>query len=289
MIKRFLLLLAALFAAVSSATAQDWAKARVAASPRHLEWITLKHDGREVKAYIGYPEVKNKATAVVVIHEIFGHTDWVQSVVDQLAEAGYIAIAPDLLSGMAPGGGGSLELGSNVGRVINTIPADQLTADLKACADYVAKDVACNGKVAVTGFCWGGGKSFLAATSNLGLKAAFVFYGTPPGAEAIAKVSCPVYGFYAGNDARITKSVPQTAEQMKAAGKTYETVVYEGAGHGFMRAGEAPAPTAPAATADQEAAKKAGDAYAKAIPAHQANKKARDAAWVRVKEILAKL
>ena len=93
------------FAITSTLPAQDWAKAKLEKSPRHLEWIKVKHDNREVNCSIAYPEVKGKATAVVVIHEIFGLTDWVRSVTDQLAEAGYIAIAPDLLSGAAPGGG----------------------------------------------------------------------------------------------------------------------------------------------------------------------------------------
>jgi carboxymethylenebutenolidase len=270
--QRSLLIAASLFAAVSSAPAQDWAKARIAKSSRHLEWITVKHDGREVKCYIGYPEVKNKAPAVVLIHEIFGHTDWVQSMVDQFAEAGYIAIAPDLLSGMAPGGGGSLELGSNVGRVINTIPKTQLVADLDAAADYVGKDPACNGKVVVGGFCWGGGATFLYATHNPTLKAAFVFYGGEPRPEDLALIKsdlagikAPIYGFYGGNDARITATVPKATDDMKAAGKQYEPVIYEGAAHGFMRAGEDPGDKNPA------------------------NKKARDEAWVRLKEILGKL
>src|SRR5213082_4315264 len=103
---------AALVAAVT-ARAQDWAKARLDKSPRHLEWVKVKHGNRELNCFIAYPEVKEKATAVVVIHEIFGLTDWVRSVTDQLAEAGYIAIAPDLLSGAAPGGGGSAELGQD--------------------------------------------------------------------------------------------------------------------------------------------------------------------------------
>ena len=97
------------FAITSTVSAQDWAKAKLEKSPRHLEWVKVKHDNREVNCSIAYPEVKDKATAVVVIHEIFGLTDWVRSVTDQLAEAGYIAIAPDLLSGAAPGGGGSAE------------------------------------------------------------------------------------------------------------------------------------------------------------------------------------
>src|SRR5437899_1473244 len=151
---------AGLLAAVTS-QAQDWAKARLEKSPRHLEWVKVKHGDREVTCFIAYPEVKDKATAVVVIHEIFGLSDWVRGVTDQLAEAGYIAIAPDLLSGTASGGGGTAELGSgdNVRKAIMSLPADQITADLNAVADYVKKIPSCNGKLAVAGFCWGGGQS----------------------------------------------------------------------------------------------------------------------------------
>jgi carboxymethylenebutenolidase len=257
--------LVAAFCTTARAADQDWASARVQKSPRHLEWITVKHDGREVKCFIGFPERSDKAPAVVVIHENMGHTDWVQSVVDRFAEAGYIAIAPDLLSGMAPGGGGTVELGKNVGRVINTIPAAQLSADLDAAAAYVLKEPSCSGKLVVGGFCWGGGKSFAYATHNPNLAATLVFYGNPPDPADMAAIKAPVYGFYGGSDARITKTVPDTSEQMKAAGKRFEPVVYEGAGHGFMRAGEDPA-------------NKNAD-----------NTKAHDAAWIRLKEILGKL
>ena len=141
-----------------SASAQDWAAARLEKSPRHLEWVKVERGDRSLESFLAYPEVKEKATAVVVIHEIFGLTDWVRGVADQLAEAGYIAIAPDLLSGTAPGGGGTKELGSGdaVRKAISSLPPDQITADLNAVVDYVAKLPACNGKVAVAGFCWGG-------------------------------------------------------------------------------------------------------------------------------------
>src|SRR2546423_2204997 len=148
------------FAATLVASAQDWAKADRKSPPRHKEWVKLKNGDRTVEAFIVYPESKTKAPAVIVIHEIFGMTDWVQTVADQLAAQGYIAIAPDLLSGMGPNGGGTASLGQNVGRVIRDLPKDQVTADLNAAADYVAKLPAANGKVAVCGFCWGGGPSF---------------------------------------------------------------------------------------------------------------------------------
>lgn len=274
--KRLLCLLAVTLTAVS-ASAQDWAKARIEKSSRHLEWITVKHGDREIGCYIGYPEVKNKAPAVLVIHEIFGLSDWARLMVDELAEAGYIAIAPDLLWGTGPKGGGTSELSSDqIGLKIRGLPADQITADLDACADYVKKLDACNGKLAVTGYCYGGGQSFRYATNSKDVKAAFVFYGTGPTDPAdIARIACPVYGFYGGNDARVTSTTEKSKELMKAAGKSYEVNVYEGAGHGFMRAGDAPPPEA--------------GAEQKTVDAFAANKKAHDAAWTRIKEVVGKL
>src|SRR5437764_2054375 len=203
--------------------AQEWAKARIEKSSRHLEWVKVKHDQREVNSSIAYPEVKDKATAVLVIHEIFGLTDWVRGVTDQLAEAGYIAIAPDLLSGAAPGGGGTVELGGNdaATKAIRSLPPSQVTADLNAAMDYVKKLPSCNGKVAVAGFCWGGAQSFRFATDNKDIAAAFVFYGTGPEEDqGIARIHCPVYGFYAGNDNRVDSTIPKTTDQMKHARKT---------------------------------------------------------------------
>jgi carboxymethylenebutenolidase len=265
MMKRTILLL---IAGVMSAAlhAQDWAKARLEKSPRHIEWVKVKNGNREVNCSIVFPEVKEKATAVVVIHEIFGLTDWVRGVTDQLAEAGYIAIAPDLLSGAAPGGGGTAELGGGdaVRKAISSLSPDQVTADLDAVLEYVSKLPACNGKVAVSGFCWGGAQTFRFATNNKKVKSAFVFYGTgPDNADAIARISCPVYGFYGGNDQRVNATIPASTDLMKAADKTYEPVTYDGAGHGFMRAGEAP-------------------------DANDANKKAREEGWKRWKELLKK-
>src|SRR6266436_7122092 len=193
-----LLVVVALVAVVFPCRAQEDPKARLNKSPRHGEWVKVKHENREVHSFIVYPEVKDKATAVVVIHEIFGLTDWVRSVADQLAEAGYIAIAPDLLSGAGPKGGGTAELGSGDGvrKAIMSLPPDQVTADLNAVAAHVVKLPACNGKLAVAGFCWGGGQSFRFATNRSDLKAAFVFYGPPPDKAAMARIKAPVYGFY---------------------------------------------------------------------------------------------
>ena len=262
--KRFLITLAVLIFAASGLHAQDWAKANLAKSRRHQEWVMLQHGDREVNCFVVYPEVKDKATTIVMIHEIFGLTDWACEMADELAAEGYIVIAPDLLTGSVTNGGGTEELiksGGNVGKAIQALPPAQITADLAAAVDYVTNIPAANGKVVVAGFCWGGGQSFRFATNNRDVKAAFVFYGTPPNADDMAKINCPVYGFYGGNDARVTATVPKATDQMKAVGKTYEPVIYDGAGHGFMRAGEAP-------------------------DANDANKKARNDAFQRWLELL---
>ncbi|HKU73498.1 MAG TPA: dienelactone hydrolase family protein [Pyrinomonadaceae bacterium] len=280
--------------AANTEESQDWAKQKLAKSPRHQEWVKVKAGSREVNSFVVYPENKNKATAVIVIHEIFGMSDWVQSLTDQLAEAGYVAIAPDLLSGMGPNGGGTSSLDRNaVGQKIRDLPPDQITADLNAVADYISKVPASNGKVVVTGYCWGGGQSFRFATNNPNIKAAFVFYGPPPAAAdgtpdkaALAKITAPVYGFYAGNDARINATLPKTTEAMTELKKTFDPVTYEGSGHGFMRAGDAPEPVAPQPKGDKAADDKAAEDYQKALTAWKGNKKARDEAWVRWKKLL---
>lgn len=248
--------------AASTLAAQDWARATVDKSPRHREWVTVKHDGRSVETFVAYPEVKDKAPVIIVIHEIFGMTDWVEDAADQFAAAGFIAIAPDLLSGMGPDGGRTKDFAAGtVGPAIGKLPPDQITADLNAVADYGLKLPAAQKKLFVTGFCWGGGQTFRFATNRPDLAAAFVFYGPPPAKDAMAKIKAPVYGFYAGNDARIDATIPDATAAMKEAGKTYEPVVYDGAGHGFMRAGEAP-------------------------DANEANAKARTESWARLKKIM---
>jgi carboxymethylenebutenolidase len=253
---------ALLLVTVPSARAQDWARAKLEKSPRHREWVTLKHDGRSVETYVVYPEVKEKRPVVIVIHEIFGFTDWSALLADELAEAGYIAVEPDLLSGMGPNGGRTDSFtAGKAGEAIGKLDPDQITADLNAAADYGKKLPASNGKLFVTGFCWGGSQSFRFATNRRDLAAAFVFYGTAPAKEDMARINAPVYGFYGGNDMRVGATIPGAIAEMKAAGKKYDPVTYEGAGHGFMRAGEAP-------------------------DASEANKKARADAWVRWKELL---
>lgn len=239
-------ILLVVLAFTASAPAQDWAKTRLEASPRHREYVALKHDGRTVQALVVYPEVKNKASVVILIHEIFGLSDWAKEMADELAGEGFIVIAPDLLSGAGPNGGGSSAFASqdDTIKAVSGLDPAVVLADLDAAADYGKKLPAANGKIAVAGFCWGGSKSFAFAAHRKDLSAAFVFYGTAP--SDVTTVTAPVYGFYGGSDARVGATIPATIEAMKKAGKSYDPVTYDGAGHGFMRAGEDPSNTNPA-------------------------------------------
>jgi carboxymethylenebutenolidase len=247
------LALVVLFAFTASPlVAQDWAKATLEKSSRHREYVAIKHGDRTVQAFVVYPEVSQKAPVVLMIHEIFGLSDWAKEMADELAAQGFIVVAPDLLSGFGPNGGGTDAFPGQdaVTKAVSALDPAVVTADLDAAADYGKRLPSANGRLFVAGFCWGGGKSFDFATHRRDLAAAFVFYGPPP--ADVTAINAPVYGFYAGNDARITAAVPATTDAMKAAGKKYEPVIYDGAGHGFMRAGEDPAANAANKTARTE-------------------------------------
>lgn len=228
--------------------AQDWAKPMLDKSNRHHEYVQVMNGSRSITTFVAYPEVKQKAPVIVLIHEIFGESDWFKLQADELAAKGYIVVAPDLLSGMGPGTGGTDAVQGQGGRdavtkAVTGLPADQVMSDLDAVTDYGKKLPSANGKLFVAGFCWGGSKTFSFATHRPDLTAAFVFYGTPPPAAEMAKINAPVYGFYGENDNRVGATIPQAVTDMKAAGKFYEPVTYKGAGHGFMRGGQDPAGT----------------------------------------------
>jgi len=201
-------------------------KDRLAASPRHQEMVDIKVPGvdKPMQAFIVYPERPDKAPVVLCIMEIYGMTDWVKATADQLAADGFIALAPDFTS---------LKL---AGTAVSAIPAAEIMADLNATRDYGLKLPAANGKSATVGFCWGGGMSFSYAAAQPDLNAAVVFYGTPPADGELPRIKAPIAGFYGGSDARVTATVAPTTEKMKTAGKSYDPHVYDGAGHGFMRA-----------------------------------------------------
>ncbi len=213
------------------------AKAALDASPRHGEWVDVPMaGGSPLRAWVVYPERKDKAGVVIVIQEIFGLSDWIRGVADQLAEDGFIAIAPDLLSGMGPNGGGTDELGDKATQVIRNLTPEETNTRLNAVREYAIKLPAANGKSASIGFCWGGSASFNYAVAQPGLNAAVVYYGTSPSdAAAYTTLKAPVLGLYGGNDARVNATIPTAESEMKKVGKTYEPHVFDGAGHGFLR------------------------------------------------------
>lgn len=240
------------------------ANQRLETTPRHDEWVTIDSAGRPLHAYVVYPQSSTKSGAVVVIHENRGLTDWVRTVADRLAEEGYIAIAPDMLSGSAPGGGRTKDFPSEdaAREAISKLPPQQVAADLAASASYVRALPSANGKLAVAGFCWGGARTWEAANTIDGLTAAFPFYGTGPSTDAgVTGIEAPVYGFYGGADERVNATIETSRALMEKHGKRFEPVIYTGAGHAFMRLGEMP-------------------------DASEANRKAHDEGWRRLLALL---
>ncbi|HYH06825.1 MAG TPA: dienelactone hydrolase family protein [Thermoanaerobaculia bacterium] len=259
-----LLLAALLLTACTTTQPTTQPASRLETTPRHDEWVTIESAGRPLHAYVVYPQVSTKTGAVIVIHENRGLTDWVRTVADRIAEQGYIAIAPDMLSGSAPNGGRTSDFAtSDLAReAISRLPREQVLADLANTARYVRTLPSANGKLAVMGFCWGGSRTWDAANTIDDLTAAFVFYGTGPSTDAgVTGIEAPVYGFYGGDDERVNATIEPTAALMQKHGKRFEPVIYPGAGHAYMRLGEEgePAP---------------------------ANKAARDASWARLQPLL---
>jgi carboxymethylenebutenolidase len=251
------MLMAVLLAAACAPVSQQ--QNRLETTPRHDEWVTIESAGRPLHAYVVYPQVSRKTGAVIVIHENRGLTDWVRTVADRLAEEGYLAIAPDFLSGSGPNGGRTSDFPTSdaAREAISRLPREQVLADLASAASYARSLPSANGKLAVAGFCWGGARTWEAANTVDGLAAAFVFYGTGPATdEGAAGIEAPVYGFYGGADERVNATIATTRAIMEKQGRRFEPVIYEGAGHAFMRSGEETNPT-------------------------EANRRARDEAWAR--------
>jgi carboxymethylenebutenolidase len=218
---------------------EEQARTALEKSSRHGEWADVTVAGSEdsVRTWIVYPERKEKAPVVIVIHEIFGLTDWIRAVADQLARDGFVAVAPDLLSGKGPNGGNtdSFSSGDEVRAAVRALAPEEVHKRLDAVRQHAVKLPAANGKSATIGFCWGGATSFRYASAQPGLNAAVVYYGSAPDATAVASLKVPVLGLYGGDDARVNATIEPTAAEVKRLGGTYETEIYPGAGHGFLR------------------------------------------------------
>jgi carboxymethylenebutenolidase len=193
--------------------------------------------GTPIRTFVVYPERKDNAGVVIVIHEIYGLSDWIRSVADALAREGFIAVAPDLISGLGPGGGGTESAASrdDVVKLVRGISPEDANARLDAVRAWAIALPAASGRTATIGFCWGGARSFGYAAAQPALDAAVVYYGTSPETAELAKVRARVLGLYGGDDARVNATIPAAETEMKRLGKVYEPNVYEGAGHGFLR------------------------------------------------------
>ncbi len=216
----------------------DAAVAQLQNSPRHGEWVDIQmRGGPPINSFVVYPERSSKAPVVIVIHEIFGMQDWVRGVADQLAKEGFIAIAPDLLSGMGPNGGGTASLGDQVGQTIRTLTNPMVVDKLNAVREYALQIPAASGLIGTIGFCWGGGASFNYALKQPALNAAVSYYGPMPTdpAEYVA-AEAPILGLYGGDDERVDANIPVATAELAKTGATYEPNVFAGAGHGFLRA-----------------------------------------------------
>jgi carboxymethylenebutenolidase len=229
--------------AAASATlpaSQEDAKAFLEKSPRHGEYadVKLPGGGTPIRSWVVYPERKDKAPVVIVIHEIFGLSDWIRAVADRLAADGFIAVAPDLISGRGPGGGGTESTTSRdeVVGLIRSLKPEEVDVGLDAVRAWSARLPAATGKTATIGFCWGGARSFAYAAAQPELNAAVVYYGSGPSElPTLASIKAPVLGLYGGDDARVNATIEPVAAEMTKLGKSYETEIYEGAGHGFLR------------------------------------------------------
>ena len=217
---------------------EDSARAVLEHSPRHGEFVDVAYAGQKpLRTWVVYPERKDKAGVVVVIHEIFGLSDWIRGVADRLAADGFIAVAPDLLSGMGPGGGGtdSLPTRDDVVKAVRALTPEETAARLAAVRAWANAIPASNGKLATMGFCWGGARSFAAAAGSPPPQAAVVFYGSSPDSALIERVEAPVQGHYGSDDARVNATIDGAKKRLGERKKSYEVNVYEGAGHGFLR------------------------------------------------------
>ena len=216
---------------------EDGALARLNSSPRHGEWVTYDAGGGDmVRAWITYPERDDPAPVVIVIHEIFGLTDWIRSVADQLAAEGFIAVAPDLLSGTGPSGGGSESMDRQASvAAIRTLDPIDVNRRLRAMAAYATALPSAGDQVGAVGYCWGGSTSFGFAVDYAGLDAAVVYYGTSP-EGGFDQIQAPVLGLYGGNDNRVNSTISRAEQAMSSGGQNFNAHIFEGAGHGFLRA-----------------------------------------------------
>ena len=211
------------------------ARATLAASKLQHEWVDIPVGDVKVRTWVEYPAGTGKAGVVIVMQHGAGRDEWVRSIADQLAQSGFIAVAPDAWAGTGPNGGGfdSFEYVDDAIRAGGKVNQDEIMRRYIAAREWALKLPRANGKTASIGFCMGGGHSFRMA-GEVPENAAAVFYGTPPDDAAMAKIQGPVIAFYGENDARVTATAEPTIAKMKQLGKAFEPHIYPKTTHSFM-------------------------------------------------------
>jgi len=218
---------------------EETAKAALETSPRHGEFVDVPRASGQtpIRTWVVYPERKDKAGVVLLIHEIFGLSDWIRGVADQLAREGFIAVAPDLLSGMGPGGGGTDSVASRdeLVKLVRALTPEETQTRLDAVRDYATRLPAANGRFGTIGFCWGGTRSFAYAATRPAPAATIVYYGSSPDSATLMNVRAPVLGLYGGDDARVNATIDAARAALAKPPRSYEPHIFPGAGHGFLR------------------------------------------------------
>jgi carboxymethylenebutenolidase len=191
--------------------------------------VTIPVDGGELRAYLARPEGSGRLPAVVAIHENRGLVDHTKDCARRLAAAGYVALAPDLLS--RQGGTTAVE---DATAALGKSDPNQNTQDLIAALDWLAQNPYVDGsRLAVTGWCMGGGYTWRVATqAGSRIKAAVPWYGPNPPSDA-EKIQAPVFAIYGALDERINAGIPAISELMWKNDKTFALKVYPGAQHAF--------------------------------------------------------
>jgi carboxymethylenebutenolidase len=241
------------------------AAARLAATPRHAEWVKVAWEpgsSDSLMAWVVYPSTSRaKTPVVVVVHEIFGLSTWVRGVADQVAAEGFIAVAPDLLSRVR-GGPTTDELsGDSARKIIQGVNSTERNKGIAAVARWAMSQPSAAPRYAVIGYCWGGQTVFQHAVNGgvNGFSGGVAFYGLPymngtvPNGDSLAKIKAPVMLLNGSKDARIASAMPALDSAMKALKKNYSGTNYEGAVHGFLRAQDDPKTTAPRDTTEEAA------------------------------------
>lgn len=191
--------------------------------------LTFASPAGPIQAFLAQKDSTTKKPGVVVIHENRGLNPYVQDVARQLANDGFLALAPD---GLSLSGGTPTD--SDLARQkIGELEPEQAKSIFVAAIQYLGQHANCSGKVGVVGFCWGGAMVNQMAIHSANLQAAVSFYGRQPASEDVPKIHVPLQLHYAELDERINAGIEEFQKALDAHQKPYELFRYPNANHAF--------------------------------------------------------